>query len=124
MPSTSGVALVTGVGRRRSIGTGLAVGLARDGWDLALSYWSPYDDRLGYERTPDDPESVADECRALGSEVVLLPADLADPDVPQQLVTSAREQLGPVTALVMSHCESVDSAILTTTVEAGTGTSR
>ena len=118
MPSTSGVALVTGVGRRRSIGTGLAVGLARDGWDLALSYWSPYDDRLGYERTPDDPGSVADECRALGSEVVLLPADLADPDVPQQLVTSAREHLGQVTALVMSHCESVDSAILTTTVEA------
>ena len=74
MPSTSRVALVTGVGRRRSIGSGLAVGLARDGWDLALSYWSPYDDRLGYERTPDDPESVADECRALGVEVVLLPA--------------------------------------------------
>ena len=118
MPSTSRIALVTGVGRRRSIGTGLAVGLARDGWDLALSYWSPYDERLGYERTPDDPESVADECRALGSEVVLLPADLADPDVPQQLVMSAREQLGPVTALVMSHCESVDSDILTTTVEA------
>jgi len=118
MPSTPGVALVTGVGRRRSIGTGLALGLAQDGWDLALSYWSPYDDRLGYERSPDDPESVADECRALGSEVVLLPADLADPEVPQQLVTSAREQLGPVTALVMSHCESVDSAILTTTVVA------
>lgn len=34
------VALVTGVGRRRSIGAGLAVGLARDGWDLALGYWS------------------------------------------------------------------------------------
>jgi len=118
MPSTSRVALVTGVGRRRSIGTGLALGLARDGWDLALSHWSPYDERLGYERSPDDPESVADECRALGSEVVLLPANLAEPDAPQQLVTSAREQLGPLTALVMSHCESVDSDILTTTVEA------
>jgi 3-oxoacyl-[acyl-carrier protein] reductase len=45
----SRVALLTGVGRRRSIGTGLALGLARDGWDLALAYWSPYDDRLGYE---------------------------------------------------------------------------
>lgn len=31
------VALVTGVGRRRSIGAGLAIGLAHDGWDLALN---------------------------------------------------------------------------------------
>jgi 3-oxoacyl-[acyl-carrier protein] reductase len=60
---------------------------------------------------------VAEECRELGRKVVLVPGDLADPDVPQQLVTAAREQLGPLTALVMSHCESVDSSIRTTTVE-------
>ncbi len=110
-------ALVTGVGRERSIGTGLALGLARDGWDLALAYWTPYDDRLGYERSPDDPEMVAEQCRALGRRVVLLPGDLADPEVPQQLVRSAAERLGPLTGLVMSHCESVDSSIRTTTVE-------
>jgi len=111
------VALVTGVGRRRSIGAALATGLARDGWDLALGHWSPYDERLGYERTPQDPEAVAEECRALGSRVVLLPGDLADAEVPSRLVTSAVEGLGPLTALVMSHCESVDSSILTTTTE-------
>ncbi|MDQ6875871.1 MAG: SDR family oxidoreductase [Actinomycetota bacterium] len=113
----SRVALLTGVGRSRSIGAGLAVGLAGDGWDLALSYWTPYDERLGYERTPTDPEKVADQCRALGSRVVLLSSDLAEADVPSRLVTSTAEQLGPVTALVMSHCESVDSSILSTTVE-------
>jgi 3-oxoacyl-[acyl-carrier protein] reductase len=113
----SRAALVTGVGRRRGIGAGLAVGLARDGWDLALGYWSPYDDRLGYERTPADPEAVAAQCRAYGSKVVLLPGDLADPAVPQRLVTSAKGGLGPLAALVMSHCESVDSSILTTSVE-------
>jgi 3-oxoacyl-[acyl-carrier protein] reductase len=117
MTSSSRVALVTGVGRRRSIGAGLAVGLARDGWDLALGYWSPYDDRLGYEHNPADPEAVAEQCRAHGSEVVLLPGDLADADVPAELVTAAVERLGPLTALVMSHCESVDSSILTTSVE-------
>ena len=52
------VALITGVGRRRSIGSGLAVGLARDGWDLALNYWRAYDDRLGYERREDDPSRL------------------------------------------------------------------
>ncbi|TFV98106.1 SDR family oxidoreductase [Leifsonia flava] len=111
-----GVALVTGVGRRRSIGAGLAVGLARDGWDLALNHWTPYDDRIGLERTPDDPEVIADECRALGVEVVLVPGDLSDPATPGRLVEGAR-RLGPVTGLVLSHCESVDSSILTTDLE-------
>ncbi|PXA65762.1 SDR family oxidoreductase [Cryobacterium arcticum] len=111
------LAVVTGVGRRRSIGAGLAVGLARDGWDLALNYWRPYDERLGYERNADDPESIAAECRALGVSVRLIPGDLSDPEVPAALLAAARE-LGPVTGLVMSHCESVDSSILTTDVAA------
>ncbi|MGO4585372.1 SDR family oxidoreductase [Arthrobacter sp. 2RAF6] len=71
MQSHSKVAVVTGVGRRRSIGANLAVGLARDGWDLALNYWRPYDDRVGLERNPDDPESIASECRALRAAVEL-----------------------------------------------------
>ncbi|KQO96629.1 SDR family oxidoreductase [Leifsonia sp. Leaf264] len=111
-----GVAIITGVGRRRSIGAGLAVGLARDGWDLALNHWTPYDDRIDLERTPDDPEAIADECRALGVSVELIPGDLADPATPVRLLEKAR-QLGPVTGLVMSHCESVDSSILTTDLE-------
>lgn len=111
-----GVAVITGVGRRRSIGAGLALGLAQDGWDLALSYWQPYDDRVGLERTPDDPQAIADECRAFGVAVELVPCDLADPEAPASLIQTA-QSLGPVTALVMSHCESVDSSILTTSIE-------
>jgi 3-oxoacyl-[acyl-carrier protein] reductase len=65
-PGADRLAIVTGVGRRRSIGAGLAVGLAADGWNLVLNAWRPYDERLGYERTPDDPESIAAACRARG----------------------------------------------------------
>jgi 3-oxoacyl-[acyl-carrier protein] reductase len=110
-------ALVTGVGRERGIGAGLARGLAADGWDLALSSWSPYDERLGLERSPDDVDRLAAELRATGRRVELLPADLEDPAVPDRLVAAAGEALGPLDALVMSHCESVDSSIMTTTVE-------
>jgi len=111
-----GVAVVTGVGRRRSIGAALALALAEDGWDLVLSHWRPYDDRLGYERSPDDPEAVADACRALGARVELLAGDLADPAVPARILREAA-LLGPVRGLVMSHCESVDSSILDTDVD-------
>lgn len=47
--SQRGTVLITGVGRRRSIGAGLAVGLAEDGWDLAINYWPQYDDRVGLD---------------------------------------------------------------------------
>ncbi|OZD11399.1 short-chain dehydrogenase [Rhodococcus sp. 06-156-3C] len=108
------VAVVTGVGRIRSIGSALAVGLAGDGWDLILNYWTPYDDRLGYVRDADDPERVADTCRALGVSVSLAPGDLSDPSVPARLFDAAAR---PVTGLVMSHCESEDSSVLTTDVD-------
>ncbi len=86
---TRGTVLITGVGRRRSIGAGLALGLAADGWDLAISYWRAYDDRVGLDHGPDDPEAIAAECRELGRRVELLPGDLADPSVPAELITGA-----------------------------------
>ncbi|MFE4198261.1 SDR family oxidoreductase [Paenarthrobacter sp. NPDC056912] len=112
----SKVAVVTGVGRRRSLGAALAVGLAGDGWDLALNYWQPYDQRLGMESSPGDPESIAAECRELGAAVELVAGDLGDPAVPAELIAAAG-RLGPVSGLVMSHCESVDSSVLTTSLE-------
>lgn len=108
--------LITGVGRRRSIASAIALGLARDGWDLLLNYWQPYDERLDLDRGADDPRAIADECRALGAEATLVPADLSDPDVPQRLL-AARPAGRTVSALVLSHCESVDSSILTTDLD-------
>lgn len=110
-------ALVTGVGRRRGIGAGIASGLAADGWDLALSYWRPYDDRLGLEARSDDPDLLAAELRRRGHAAELMPADLEDPSEAEALVHRCAERLGPLDALVMSHCESVDSGFLDTSVE-------
>lgn len=74
-----GTALVTGVGRARGIGAGIATHLAEQGWDLALGYLSDYDDRIGLAHGPHDPHDVAERCREFGVTVELLPADLADP---------------------------------------------
>lgn len=108
---------MTGVGRRRGIGAGIAAGLAEDGWDLALGYWPGYDRRLGMEGSPDDPETIAAELRDKGVRAELFPADLEDPAQAEALVPQVVERLGPVGALVMAHCESVDSSLLDTTVE-------
>lgn len=117
MPNSArGTVLVTGVGRRRSIGAGLALGLAADGWDLVLNYWAPYDDRVSYARGEHHTEEIADECRQLGSRVQVVAGDLAEVDVPERLVTAAAAA-GNLRGLVMSHCESVDSSTLDTTVD-------
>ncbi len=44
-------------------------------------------------------------------------ADLARPEAAEELIRHAGEVAGPLTGLVMCHCESVDSSILSTTVE-------
>jgi len=44
-------------------------------------------------------------------------ADLADPAAPARIIAEAAAALGPVSGLVLSHAESVDSGILDTSVE-------
>jgi 3-oxoacyl-[acyl-carrier protein] reductase len=108
-------ALITGVGRRRGLGAANAA-LAGAGWNVALSFWHPYDDRIGLERSADDLDQLAREIRALGRTVALLPADLEQPDQSDNLVEAAADAVGPLTGLVLCHCEPVDSGILNTTV--------
>jgi 3-oxoacyl-[acyl-carrier protein] reductase len=110
-------ALITGVGRLNGIAAGIAARLADDGWDLALSYWRPYDADQAWASSEDEPERLAADLRGRGAKVELLPTDLTDPAVPDRLVESAAAALGPLRGLVLSHAESRDSAILDTTVE-------
>ncbi len=110
------LALVTGVGRAVGIGAGIARELARQGWDLALSYYSPYDARMPWGVQTHDAGRLAAELELLGAAVSVVEADLTDPDVPTRLLSDAGAGR-PVRAMVLSHAESVDSGILTTSTE-------
>ena len=115
---TRPVALVTGVGRTVGIGAAIALRLAEDGFDVATAHWSPYDDRMPWGRQSDDPASIGKQLAERGARTVAVEADLADPAVPARLLDEVGAALGPVTVLVMAHCESVDSGLLDSTVEA------
>ena len=111
------VAFITGVGRQRGIGAGVARALALRGWDLALTYWAAYDRRMPWGRASDETANLVGELGKHGVRVTSMEADLESPSTASQLFQEALEQLGLITALVLSHCESVASGILDTSPE-------
>src|SRR6476661_8943696 len=114
---TRPVVLVTGVGRTVGIGAAIALRLAEDGWDVATTQWTAYDDRMPWGRHDEDPVTVAAALTQRGAHTMAVQADLSDVRSPAEVFDAVAADLGPVTALVMCHCESVDSGILDTTVE-------
>ncbi|MFI5036098.1 MAG: SDR family oxidoreductase [Acidimicrobiales bacterium] len=111
------VALVTGVGRRAGIGFAVAERLARDDHDVAVSFWTPYDERMPWGADEGAAAELAARVAALGVGFAPIPADLEQPAAAALLFDEVETALGPVAVLVLCHCESVDSGILDTTVE-------
>ena len=111
------VALVTGVGRTVGIGAGIARRLAGAGWDIAVTYYNPYDERMPWGIEAGATQRTTADLETRGAATTAVEADLSDPDAPQRIFDAAENALGPVTALVMCHCESVNSGLLDTTVE-------
>ncbi|MFF5636593.1 SDR family oxidoreductase [Streptomyces sp. NPDC012825] len=112
------LALVTGVGRTVGIGAAVARRLADSGWDLVLTHWTPYDRRMEWGVERGATEAILRDLAGRGATAEAVEADLADPEAPARVFDTAERRLGrPVTALVLRHCESVDSGLLDTTVE-------
>ncbi len=111
------VALITGVGRAVGIGAGIARQLASDGWSLVLSSWAPYDEKMPRCDRPSGLESLVEELNDAGAQVINLPADFNQPDAPPKLFKAIAASGMSLSALVLSHCESVNTDILSTDVE-------
>lgn len=81
-------ALVTGAGGR--LGRAMAVGLAQDGFDVAVHFAGS---QAGAEET-------AQMIRDLGQRAVTVQADLLDEDATQGLIARATAELGPLSVLI------------------------
>ena len=83
-----GAALVTG--SATGIGRGIALTLAREGYDVAVHY----------RRSAVEAETTRAEIEALGVRAVTLQADVTDRDAAAAVVEAAHEQLGSLAVLV------------------------
>ena len=111
------MALITGVGRTVGIGSGIAARLAASGWNIAFTYWAPYDERMPWGAEAGAASAIGKSLSGHGATAAAVEADLADAGSPALIFDAAEQRLGSVTALVMCHCESVGSGLLDTTVE-------
>ena len=83
-------ALVTGAAKR--LGREIALGLARDGWDIAVHY----------RESEAEAQATVGEITALGRAAIALKCDLADEADTRRLVQRAIDRLGPVGCVVNS----------------------
>ncbi len=89
-PTNRKTALVTGAAKR--LGREIALGLARDGWDIAVHYRASEADAL----------ATVGEIAALGQRAVALDCDLADENATRRLVGRAIEYFGSLGCVVNS----------------------
>lgn len=111
------VAIVTGVSRASGIGAAIATTLAASGWDLAISFWRPYDGAMPWGSRPEEIETLQARLKSIGARTTAIEADLTLAETAGHIYDVAEQDLGAISALVMAHCHSLDSDILATTIE-------
>jgi 3-oxoacyl-[acyl-carrier protein] reductase len=117
VPSQRPIALVTGASRAIGIGASIALALAESGWDMAITYWQPYDASMPWGSQPEAVNTLRSRLQALGALTTAVEADLSLTDTPARIYETVERDLGSITALIMAHGHDVESDILTTSVE-------
>jgi len=112
------VALVTGVGRRRGIGSAVCLALALRGADVVLSYWKAYDREMPWGSEEDGPEVLLGELRAAGIRAEGIEMDLSRSASARLLLDATEERLGRPSILVNTAAYSTRDGFETLDAEA------
>jgi 3-oxoacyl-[acyl-carrier protein] reductase len=111
------IALITGASRTIGIGSSIAQTLAQSGWDVALTYWQPYDASMPWGSDPNEVQLLCRKLDSFGARSMAIAADLSSTDAAARIFDRVTRDLGNVSAMIIGHCHSVDSDILSTSVD-------
>jgi 3-oxoacyl-[acyl-carrier protein] reductase len=112
------VALVTGVGRRKGIGSAVCLALASHGADVVLSYWKAYDREMPWASDEDEPGALLGQLRATGVGAEGIEMDLSRADSARLLLDAVEEKLGRPSILVNTAAYSTRDGFETLDAEA------
>jgi 3-oxoacyl-[acyl-carrier protein] reductase len=112
------VALVTGVGRRRGIGSAVCLALASRGADVVLSFWKAYDREMPWASDEDEPEALLGQLRDAGVRAEGIEMDLSRSDSARLLLDATEERLGRSSILVNTAAYSTRDDFQTLDAEA------
>lgn len=84
---------------------------------MAFTYFTPYDARMAWGADEGATDELTERLWHAGARSFATEADFEDVETPARVFDQVQDALGPVGALVLGHCESVDSSILDTDLE-------
>ena len=113
----NGIALVTGCSRKIGIGAAIARRLARDSFNVFITYYRPYDHETGLAGQPDEANALLAELKQMGVRADGIELDLSDPDAPRKLFDAVEQSLGTVRILVNNATYSMRDGIENLTAE-------
>lgn len=105
-------ALVTGASS--GIGQGVALKLADEGYDIAITYAPGYDEAM---KNSDGIEKTKSDIEAKGRRCFVYAADFTDPAAPQETVDKVYKDMGQLDVLVANAGRDGRHSVLTSTAE-------
>jgi|SRR5947209_2415650 len=101
------IALITGAGRARGIGTATARLLAERGARVVFTYWHAFDREQPWGAEPEHPPALLAELHRLGVQADALEIDLGETDAPELVLSFSAEAIGFPDILVNNAAHSV-----------------
>lgn len=105
------VAIVTGTSRKKGIGRAICMELAKRGFDIFFTYWTPYDKDMPWGIEAEEPNLIQKELREQGIRCEKLELDLAKAEVVDKLFEAVLRKLGPPMVLVNNATYSTQTSI-------------
>ena len=93
-----------GAGRKVGIAAAIAMRLAIDGWDLVLTYWAPYEERMPWGTHASDPVKVKKQLESVGASVFLIESNLENRNLQPRYSELLRKGAAP---FLRSSCPTV-----------------